>query len=686
MKLLQSQTLLMLTILIFSSLYAPYFSGAAVGQLPQLGESDLPPEIDGNITSSEWQNSLLFNITLVGEDAAIRVTTNQTHMFIGFNYTTTDFSPVNNTVPAFNNTIANYTLGYNNQTHDWFAFVFDNNLDMAFDEVSNVIGTSSSPDDVVVVDQYNGSYYDGYAAGESEVLFRPDSSILYNGTVDPEDTAGINNETISLGINGTLLEGNEGSSDVFLGSMNTTDGETTTLSYELIKPLSSGDNLGYDFNIETTRMLQFKLLYFDNAQANSSMTSGVTTFDHTEWFSLRVNETGNGVALKSAEEASVNLLVSDENSDAYDGMRTILSSYGFEVNSISSITENSTLESFDLNILVLDAATELTTDNLDDLESYLSLGGQALVLLSGESSVLSRNLANRLGVTFLPNSVLLPDTVNESISSIEIDAFKTELPFSTQMSPYTSYDVNSLNFTTSALNISTLLDASRKYVFSQEYMVYDLFELPANLIYDRDDNGLADDDESTAGLSLGFALDLLKGGRITVLPSNALFDDTQLTLNDNIPFLLRLLPWTSRLIDTIEVHEVNVDRHAIELNDEITVSANVTDGFGNELSEDPTILIELNIAGTIPKEVTLEKSSGSMYTATFDINDQGYYELEITAMLENYGFAEGDTISVFVENKIGSFNDLSQLDPFLIALFLLSVIAVGIIYTRTRST
>ena len=43
------------------------------------------------------QNAIYFNTTVNGNFATIQVTSNTTDLFIGFNYTSTNFAPVNQT-------------------------------------------------------------------------------------------------------------------------------------------------------------------------------------------------------------------------------------------------------------------------------------------------------------------------------------------------------------------------------------------------------------------------------------------------------------------------------------------------------------------------------------------------------------------------------------------------------------
>ena len=154
--------------------------------------SDNSPIVDGNITRSEWNSSVSYETTLHGIDATIYVVANDSHLNIGFNMSSDTFNSVNDTLSI------NSTIGFNNDTHDWFAIVIDNNLDKEFS--SSSYGTSMSPDDVIVIDQHKSGAYDAFANGSSTQNFIPDNSSLTYSHTDANDT------TFTTKINGSSGE------------------------------------------------------------------------------------------------------------------------------------------------------------------------------------------------------------------------------------------------------------------------------------------------------------------------------------------------------------------------------------------------------------------------------------------------------------------------------------------------
>ena len=227
-------TFLLIGILLFSNILVNNVAMADNHILPQVPDS-AAPVIDGNITAQEWNSTVTFQTTLHDKDTTVFVTTNSTHLFIGFNISTTDFTPVNNTVPTFAPSVENYTLGYNNATHDWFALVLDNNIDQA--AAGDSIATSASPDDAVIIDQYRQGAYDGFINGTE--MFTPDnSSLTYTG---PD--------------NSTTIDGAGGTNDV-VTQRNTTSNQVI---YEVAKPYSKIDEAGNDFLLSKLGILQFSI-------------------------------------------------------------------------------------------------------------------------------------------------------------------------------------------------------------------------------------------------------------------------------------------------------------------------------------------------------------------------------------------------------------------------------------------
>ncbi|MCG3223591.1 MAG: hypothetical protein H7647_03925, partial [Candidatus Heimdallarchaeota archaeon] len=132
----------------------------SASQLDQTTTEDLvflnstSPIIDGNLTSfeGEWENATVYNTEFgLGNKAlTIRVLANETHLFMGINYVSSIFIPVNETIPIDED--------FNNETHTWYTIVFDRNYD-------GVAGSELTPDDAIVINYRVEGAQDAYING-----------------------------------------------------------------------------------------------------------------------------------------------------------------------------------------------------------------------------------------------------------------------------------------------------------------------------------------------------------------------------------------------------------------------------------------------------------------------------------------------------------------------------------------
>jgi hypothetical protein len=318
------------------------------------------------------------------------------------------------------------------------------------------------------------------------------------------------------------------------------------------------------------------------------------------------------------------------------------------------------------------------------------MGGRALIFLSDDDTSSSNAIASEFGLSYLSNSVLKPNgtDASSSLSSFSLTNvdINSKLSLNSETNIVTDQLVESISIESQALDISDVNNKSlTPYLFSQEYFVYDLFNLPNDLAYDKDNSGLINGNETMEDTSLGVAIDLLKGGRISIIPSTAMISDNYLTEEDNIPFLLRLLPWNSRITNTIKIHSVSTDVQGVTRDDKITVRVNLTDGLGTSLvnSEDLDLLLEISIGGNIIDELHLS-GTGPVYTGEITVSYSGWLNMDTTAFLEGFGFAEGETIALFSQNTIEPYNDLSDIAPIMLAVFVISIMIVGVVWLRTR--
>jgi len=613
------------------------------------------PQINGNLTT-EWEDSIRLNATLInGESASILVQANGDKVFIGFNYTSSSpFISVNDTLPTNSSSDYNSVTNYNNATHDWLVLQFDNNLD------KENIGTAESPDDVLAVDQYRNEIYDGIIAGNSSYPFLRDVNASLGGTEE-----------------GAAFRANYSEFE-FINDIDQV--EVFTNVYEFSKPLASGDNNGSDLNVLKTNILQFKILYWMNDTANASISQGETT----EWFTLRLNDTGTGLTTKSLAETSINLFVSDLDSVQYTAFSTVVDQYGFNFNTVSNSSFiNSTTS--DLTIIALGTDSSISLADVTKLVNQVKTGGSLLIFLNNASSI-SSSISNLFGIPYLTNGLITPSNVVNESSSIFTATATNSLTFVNQPSLVTNKSISTMKLESSAFNISGFNDKSKQpFMLSQNYYLYDLFDLPDGLVYDADSDGIIGVNETQNGISAGVAIDLLKGGRIALFPSSEIIYNAQFAEGDFLTYLLRLLPWNARTTSTLQVQSIEVDTNAIKPGDEIQISINVTNGFGDEFDN----TVQANITSYLVlggnKIETVEFSgSGTSYSSTMEIRRTGFMIIETVVFLQGYGFVEAEKQNILSEHSVNNFNDLDNLSIALTIVFFATIALVVITYVKTK--
>ncbi len=554
------------------------------------------PTIDGNIAAAEWQDFLLFNATVNNQDAQIRVSSDDNNLYIGFNFTAPNFVPVDDN--GFNATITE-----NLDTHDWVVFQFDNNLDQ------KPMGTADSPDDAVIFDQYTNTAVDA----------------LINGTSYITDID------------------NEGNADGTYAFANVTD----ALTYEISKPLSSGDLNGSDIAIERS-ILQFRINNFFNQTSNSS------SYSSTQWFTFRVNETGTGVAYKSVSNTTISLSIVSDDSSKYTGLSTVLDQYGFDV---TTSIGNLTFGDVDLNIIVIDETSSVDDNNLDELVTYIELGGKVIIFLA-EGSGDSSKIAEKFNLEYLSESVKSPD--NETMLTFSSTGFNSSLRYITANTNVTDRVIKDVGFTSGAFNKSSLFDS--KYMFRQEYHMQDIFNI---------DNFLYSNDTVNSNITIGASIDLMKTGRVSIFAGNSIVTNEFINYGDNMHLLLRMMPWNARLVNTLKINSVEIDDHAVNKTEPIKITINVTNGF-DEYNAD--INVKAMLVRNDQAVFTLDLSSTtSVYEGVIETNVYGNMQIEVLAYLDGYGYAEGEIQQVFIDTQLNLYNSFSDISTLIMGIFVLSV-------------
>ncbi len=569
----------------------------------------VPPIIDGNITKQEWNSSVQLKAALGDRRATVYVTSANESLFFGLNFTNPEFEPVNASAPI-------------NQTHDFVALQIDNNLD------KKSLGTLDSPDDLLVVDQYNETSFDGFTTANGTAPIAYDTTV--NGT----------NEGIAKRLNQTV------------------NGETL-LGYEFSKPANGNDEKGADFKLDETNILQFRFVYWFNASANATISEAIST----EWFSLRVNETGTGFAL-APKTNQTNLLIDSIGKDNEEGLKTVLNLFGYNytINKDTSVFNNTDFNK-DALIVVMVGSEGYSTQNINALTDFIRNGGQAIVFLSNQTQAAksaSRTIAEKFGIEFLTNRILQN---GDDVVLIPKSNFNSKLAFSSGKSVAIDREAEAVQFTTGALNITDALNQT--FIESQRFAIYNLFENLNGLVYDENGNLVADSGESyNENLSLGVGIDLQIGGRLALFPTNPLTDN-YLTKADNIEYFLRLIPWANKHISRIQVNNFTLSQNNMSINTLVTISANITDIFGEKVPENVEARVVLRRAGSIQNEIDLFDAGNGIYTGELKVSTYGWQEFEIEVFAYGYGFAQGEKLPIFVEKAPPKFNSLSDINIFL---------------------
>lgn len=633
-----------------SILLVPSNTAGEITILPEIDGNG--PQLNGNLTA-EWEDSVRYNADFNGNDANVFVQVNGSHIFVAFNYTSTSspLIPVNDTLPTY----PGYNLDYNNATHDWLALQFDNNLDR------ENIATQDSPDDILSIDQYRNETFDGLIQGNITHPIVKDSDV--NSTnIGTDEGNGFRSNYSEF---------------VFINEVDEVEHFTTV--YEFVKPLASSDINGSDVDVYKTNILQFKFLYWMNQTANETIAFSQST----EWFTMRLNDTGTGINTKLLSETRIDIFMASADSSEFSGFNTILDQYGFDT-VIHADTNVSSIATNDLSILLL-GSTGFSEIEIQNLIDNVKIGGTLLLFLDDEAS-LSNTMAEKFGLTHLSNNIIVPSGINQSENLLSL-TFSNDLPFMDEPSSATNKSISNIKVTTSkGFNITGLNDLSvNRYLLSQDYHLYNLFNLPSDSVYDENNNLIVDETETNNGISAGVAIDFVQGGRVAMFPSSMLASNANVTEGDFATYLLRLIPWVSRTVNTLNVQEMTISTHHVNRGESVFLSINVTDEFESTFPDsiEVNVTSKLSLGGDYIKTVSLD-GSGSDYSNEMEINRVGFMTIETTAFLLGYGFVKGPNQELVSEFSVGTFNDLSNLSYILAGFFLTTILIVFVTYQKTK--
>ena len=380
--------------------------------------NNTPPVIDGDLESytGEWENATIqLNSFGVGPSRitlTIRVQTNVTHLFMGISYVSSIFVPINTTIPIGDS--------YNNESHTWFAIIFDNNFD------ERIGYSDDTADDVLLVNYRQEGAQDAYI----------------NGTTT---------NSMVLDLNMTGQENTDSALSTELDDFN-----DYIVSYEVVKELDSKDTIGKDISVKEGEPLRYMFIVHQNDTAIYNHT--IIDNKITGWNTIKL-ETVHDYFSYIDELSDINILiyVSDSSNTVERNLTnivTLIRAYGFN-ESVKKASEGfeityDRMKNMDLVILI-GSHIDLTRDEIDDMRYYVATGGSLYVLgdtIDHDSKI--NNLLSNFGFQTYNDTLYSKDIgIN---STIEFDMNDMlDLPYFTETNILTNQSIDTIEYQGSAI-------------------------------------------------------------------------------------------------------------------------------------------------------------------------------------------------------------------------------------------
>jgi hypothetical protein len=637
-KLFRNKNILLMSLffslLLTSSLVnSPYsVSGEQFKILPETNQ----PIIDGNITNEEWLDAVKFESNLDAKPVSVFVSSNASNLNFALNFTTTDFVPINLTMPVDENgTIIEGIDPAIEYPHDWMALQIDRKLD------GTNFGTPDSPHDALVINQYTNTSVDSHTNSTSHPF-----------TADV-DVSGSNDGYANFTIDGDHI------------------------MYEFTKSMNSGDDAGFDINFEHLKILRFRFLAWFNQSANATLAESTPT----DWFTVQLNETGTGFSLaRSVSETPILIDISGFPDQEAISLELIGNFSGYNVQ-YRKADQALSISSNDTYVLLV-GPNGISSTDLTIIENHMKLGGTAFFMLTDLNTQASNNLAQKLNVDFVGRSIVSPVT-NDTIA---LNNFGN-VPFFTGNSLVTDQEITELTVSANALRKSNLIgDDKVPYIFSQYYRTYELFGAESSWKIDANNNNAydEDDDEFDGNYTIGLAIDLEFGGRAILTTFNPL--SSQFILDgSNIPFFLRALTWVTKETHALQLNDIIIDQKNYHVNDVLNLKLNISDIFDTDLGDDLELTLTVKRAGNSVQSSNMIYTANNEYTSNLSFEKDGFQTIQIIGYSSGYGFIKVDDINVFVERLPTLYNDWRDIHPFVMIISVISIIPVTILlFTKLR--
>ncbi len=608
--------------------------------------NDTVPIIDGNLESyvGEWKNAVEYSATFGDSNSvAIKVKANSTHLFMVINYISYTYVTVNTTIPI--------DADYNNQTHSWYAIIFDRNFDHKY-------GSDLTPDDIVLINyRVNGSQ-DAFLNGQAN-----DSLVIDTDNNGYEDTYA------NVSIDTNIIDEHN-------------------ITIEFTKKLNSLDNKGHDISLKQSDTLPFALMVFENETALFNET--IINSAVTDWQILVLESLYSTFSyIEDIAKLNVTTYISDSSFTAEENLTSIhylLDTLGMNTtlhnsNTYYTIT-SSNLEHVNLFILV-GSQVDLSDDEIEALRSYVASGGNLLVLGDQRESQSTINLLLRNFGMELYNYTLFNEITNNSSLILETDNF-ADIPYLVQPMEFTNQTVNTIDYFGTAINF-TDGDGESIYLF-QEGDLYPVASFIGDYYIDADENG-----EFNSTLDVGLnettvvqaALELQRGGKVLACASADIFNASYIVSRNVKALLLREVSWMLDFQFRIHYDDFSILDTSTVKGDDINVSISV---YGDESA----ILSDVQV-WVVATELKIETDKGnltaledgtSFYGAIVPENVKGAYtDITIRMHQRGYGYTETEFIEVYIDLATDSSLPLNVL-TFIIFLIAIGVAVFGTIVLR----
>jgi len=608
--------------------------------------NNTPPVIDGDLESytGEWENATIqaasFGVGPSRITLTIRVQSNITHLFMGISYVSSIFVPINTTIPVGDS--------YNNESHTWYAIIFDNNFD------ERIGYSNDAADDVVLVNYRQDGAQDAYV----------------NGTT-------IN--SLVLDLNMTGQENTDSALSTELDDFN-----DHVVSYEVVKELDSQDTIGKDISVKEGEPLRYMFIVHQNNTALYNHT--IIDNKITAWNTIKL-ETVYDYFSNVDEPSDINILVyvSDTSNTVernLTNIATLIQAYGFN-NSLKKASEGfvityDRMKNMDLVILV-GSHTDLTNDEINDMRYYVATGGSLYILgdTTDQNSKINDLLSN-FGFQTYNETLYSKDTgIN---STIEIDMNDIlNLPYFTETNILTNQSINTIEYQGSAIifddDNGTLILGEGYYQF-QEGDLYASINKSGEFYIDQVKDGVFNSSEDislNSSASIQAALELQRGGKLLAFASADIFNSTNILKADNKYLFLRQIQWLLNLQHQISYDNFVVEDLTIVEGGNITVSITVRGDENSTIADVQVWIVVLELKVDINKELLIstgdEKNFNGIIVPASSIKTQ-FVDVSIRMHKRGYGYNETNLVEVFMEPVL---NTGIRIDIIALIIFITSI-------------